>query len=160
MAVLNQVLRAYFPIGEYNELDANTNNSHQFIHRYPDSRWEIDHFFEIQHVVEIVWDKYKNEWQNFMVVELMDLSSFINDYRNLYIIPKMANQKKKGIKLQDYWLKNELIASYLNCEVKNENYRNVESLVKELARQMRDRKGDNGKLTRLVGEKLCKEMAF
>ncbi|KAL7629516.1 hypothetical protein AAE478_001037 [Parahypoxylon ruwenzoriense] len=160
MSVLNGVLRAYFRVGEYNEIEFEDYPNH-FFYQYPDpeDRWEIDHFFEIQHVVRIVWELVGINWQQRPTVQYMDLSSFLNDYRNMYRIPRAANQRKKSVRFDNRWLHDHLIQAYLACKVQDTGGQSVSDLLKSLTREMRNRPGQNAELTRFVGEKLAQGIA-
>jgi hypothetical protein len=150
MAVLNAVLRAYFKVGQYHELQM-SQQLQQYINA--DDKWEIDHMFEVQHVVRIVWDIVGLEWQQRPVAEYMDLSSFLNDHRNMYRIPRAANQYKKHIRFDENWRNHEFIEGYLQSEVSGTGWTVSEQLF-QLTGEMISRQGENSTLTKQVGEEL------
>lgn len=153
-AVLNAILRTYYSNSNYNTLAPPA---------IPPV--EIDHFFEVQHIVALLQQNPPlidpNSWYNVPIGQFVDLATFVNDHRNLFQITKAENQAKKNIPLNQY-PNNVTIRMYLTHQVKNRQGAlvTVESLVQEMVREMRGRNTPFSQLTRGVGTRLCTLMGW
>jgi hypothetical protein len=145
-ALLNSLLRIYFAPSNFNLLNPAAPNP-----------VEIDHFFEVQHVVDIIVPVLGGNWYTVPVGEFLDLSTFVNDHRNLFKIRQVDNQNKKTIPLNQYPT-NAFIAAYLGTAVQGGG--TVRDSVRALARAMRDRVSPYNRLTRVVGAQLCHVMGW
>ncbi|KAG5653693.1 hypothetical protein H0H81_011273 [Sphagnurus paluster] len=108
-----------------------------------------DHFLEVQHIVDIVLNRYGTEWYNLKMGLFIDLATFVSDHRNLFAINATLNQAKKTIPFVDYRV-DPTIQRYLAFQT-GERWRTVEGSVKELVNDMVNRQGAFPDLTRFVG---------
>ena len=111
------------------------------MHTGDDSALEWDHFFEIQHIVALLFGGYYGDkpiltedparaanpdfFMNHPLGEFLCLATFVNDLRNLYQVDKQFNATKKFIPLLDYFPtrnsgyhheRSSAIQEYLNCQ--------------------------------------------
>ncbi|KAL7629109.1 hypothetical protein AAE478_000628 [Parahypoxylon ruwenzoriense] len=152
-ALLNDILRVGFSRSDYNTVVDPV---------IPDPK-EVDHFFEVQHCVDILLNERlisRENWYPEQIGYFMDLASFVNEHRNLYKISRAVNQAKKNIPLNQY-RNNAVIQAYLQYKVADgPNQVTVESQVRALATAMRARNTQWGKLTKGVGQSLCTAMGW
>jgi len=148
-ALLNAILRVHFSAANYNNLNPPAAGATQ-----------IDHFWEVQHVVAIIRPTLGDNWFPLPIGEFMDLSSFVNEHRNMFLIEAAINQQKKHIPLAQYrpQANNPLITAYLNRNLQGGG--TVRDSVRALARAMRDRHSAYPRLTSLVGRELCALMGW
>ncbi|KAF8533617.1 hypothetical protein BDD12DRAFT_810024 [Trichophaea hybrida] len=153
-AVLNAILRTYYSKSNFNTLAPPANPP-----------IEVDHFFEVQHIVALLKQNppliNPNSWYDVPIGQFVDLATFVNDRRNLFQITKAENQAKKNIPLNQYPT-NATIRTYLAHNVRNQQGTpvTVQSLVQEMAREMKDRNSAFPELTRGVGMRLCTLMGW
>ncbi|KAK0741577.1 hypothetical protein B0T18DRAFT_233317 [Schizothecium vesticola] len=145
-ALLNAILRVGYT-------DANVNHLE---HPAPPPI-EIDHFFEVQHVVQIILPLLGPNWYRGRIGEFMDLASFVNDRRNLFRITRDDNQRKRSILLRRY-RRSIFIRRYLDSGL--EGGGTVRDSVRALARAMRGRQSAYSRLTNAVGTSLCRQMGW
>lgn len=147
-ALLNAILRVYFSAADYNVLNPAAQ---------PPT--EIDHFWEVQHIVNIIRPEIGDNWYPMAIGEFMDLASFVNEHRNMFRITAADNQAKKAIPLNQYPT-NQFIRAYLDRRLQGAQYPTVQGSVQALVRAMRDRVSTYPRLTRLVGARLCDLMGW
>lgn len=146
-AVLNAILRVYFSPSNYNNLNPAA-----------PAPTEIDHFWEVQHIVDLIKPVVGDNWLLLPIGEFLDLASFVNDRRNLFKIKLADNQAKTQIPLSQYPT-SPFIRHYLNTNLQGAPFGTVRESVRSLAEEMRRRTSTYPRLTRHVGEHLCTLMA-
>lgn len=121
-AVLNAILRTYYSNSNYNTLAPPA---------IPPV--EIDHFFEVQHIVALLQQNPPlidpNSWYNVPIGQFVDLATF-----RMYLTHQVKNRQGALV--------------------------TVESLVQEMVREMRGRNTPFSQLTRGVGTRLCTLMGW
>ncbi|KAL0954692.1 hypothetical protein HGRIS_003641 [Hohenbuehelia grisea] len=147
-ALLNAILRVHFSSSDFNTLNPPAQ-----------APVEIDHFWEVQHVVALIIPIIGDNWYPLPIGEFMDLSSFVNEHRNMFQITRATNQAKKAIPLAQY-PNNPLIATYLNQRLQGAQFATVRDSVRALAQAMRNRQSVYPRLTRHVGTHLCNLMGW
>lgn len=163
-AIVNHVLRMTGSAAHYTEikrLPADWNVSKQ-------QRWEKDHFIEVQHVVNCLFNEGHLTAANLRLKRLGEfeiLSRYINRSENIFEIPRDINQKKKGISIDCYSPsenQDPLISSYLSCQVevvvRETGYQyyhgtsTIQDVVQELADEMTRDNREDAYLAREVGK--------
>jgi len=121
--------------------------------------YENDHFIEVQHFVDVLivvlkaQGKYNN-WFNEPIGHFIDLSTFVNEHRNLFQIPSTMNQQKKNVPIANYKT-NASIQTYLGWKVDYKGKQvTVKDMVKALLNDMAQRTSPQSELTRDVGKQL------
>lgn len=145
-AELNAIIRVHFKPSDFNILNPPA---------IPPV--EIDHFWEVQHIVQLIKPMIGENWYERRIGDFMDLSTFVNEHRNMFQITQADNQRKKNIPLANY-PRDAFIRTYLNRRLQSGI--TVEDSVRELARAMRDRVSEYSELTRRVGRELCNLMGW
>lgn len=145
-ALLNNILRVHFSTSDFNTLAPAAQPP-----------VEIDHFFEVQHIVNIIIPVIGSNWYTLPIGQFLDLSSFVNEHRNMFQITRADNQQKKAIALAQY-PNNPFIAAYLNRQLLGGG--TVRDSVRALAQAMRARNTPHSQLTRHVGTQLCTLMGW
>lgn len=146
-SLLNNILRVHFAASNYRAIQLRSNGP-----------WEIDHFFEVQHVVDIIKRELHLNWYEMEIGYFLDLSSCINNRRNLFRIPRAWNQEKKKYPLAEYPTNYE-IETYLITRLDGEEG-TVEDSVRELVEDMKHRNTPFSHLTQAVGKALSRAMGW
>jgi len=146
--LLNAILRVHFSSSNHNTLNPPAL-----------APTEIDHFWEVQHIVDIIKPVIGENWYPLAIGEFMDLSTFINDRRNMFQVKCTDNQTKKFIPYNQY-LTNPFIRTYVNWNLQGGQFSTVEASVKVLALEMKYRSSVYPHLTRHIGEELCTLMGW
>lgn len=167
-AFLNAFLRCFYA-------------SYNCYHLYPEPTGplEVDHFFEVQHIVNLLLQRTtignrtfeplldRNCWYNCPVGQLIDLATSVSDHRNCFRIEKSLNQAKKRIELGAYEAgssRDPRIQTYLRKTTKAPTTGGqgptVESELRALVHVMRTRNSIYPDLTRGVGERLWALMGW
>ncbi|KAG8861913.1 hypothetical protein FRB96_002356 [Tulasnella sp. 330] len=152
-AILNAILRTYYSNSNFSPL-------------IPPAiaPVEVDHFFEVQHMIELLFQHppllNPNSWYDVPIGQFVDLATFVNDHRNMFQITRAENQAKKLIPLAQY-PHNAVIQAYLARQVSFQGQVvTVLAMVQAMAREMRARNTPFGNLTRGVGTRLCAVMGW
>jgi hypothetical protein len=131
----------------------------------PTGATEIDHFFEVQHVVALLFADptllTEGTWHRVPVAYFLDLSTSISGHMNLFRIAQPLNQSKKRIPWAAYAPghgRHADIVTYLGYHLQDGG--TVEDMVRNLAEGMARRKGPYAVLTRHVGRAICKHMGW
>jgi hypothetical protein len=149
----NKILRMDASRSNYNEVESSSND-----------RYENDHFFELQHVVHLLFTTEGTlTIGNIQEVRLgywIDLATSVNRRENMYRIPGSLNQKKKKISWAGYAgdRRDPAIQEYLGKVTSGG--RTVEQQVRELAVDMARRPSPWSFLTRQVGQQICAHMGW
>lgn len=125
---------------------------------------QIDHFFEVQHVVTILFSEHAVLTEtNFFKVPVgffIDLSTSISGHDNLFQISGADNTTKKAITWAQYTPggnQSQFIQQYMARNTTNNQDRTVGQTVQALAVAMANRIGTYAYLTRFVGQQICKK---
>lgn len=148
-ALLNAILRVHSSPHDFNILNPPAPTPTQ-----------IDHFWEVQIVVDIIRPRLGDNWYTVPIGQFMDLSSFVNEHRNMFRINAAVNQEKKAIPLAEYMPQahDPLITAYLDSQLQDGG--TVRDSVRALAEAMRDRRATYANLTNFVGQELCNYMGW
>lgn len=153
LAHINDLIRIYSSRSNFQELAGG-----------PTANFEIDHFFEVQHVAKLLFVEggplLEEEWSDCPVGYFLDLSTNISGHANLFKIPKTQNQAKLRIDWAGYAPRTRKpeVTAYLAARTKTGE--TVEQSVRRLAGEMAKRTGRYAHLTRWVGQRICKHMEW
>lgn len=147
--LLNAILRTHFSPADYNLLNPAAAPP-----------VEIDHFFEVQHIADIIVPLLGPNWYDVPIGEFLDLSSFVNEHRNMFQITRADNQEKKNRERHplDRYPVDPFIRRYLDKRLRSGI--TVRESVRPLAEAMRDRVSAHSRLTRHAGRVLCDLMGW
>jgi hypothetical protein len=127
---------------------------------------QVDHFFEVQHVVNILFGSHgpltSDTFFRVPVGYFVDIATFISGRDNLFMISAADNQTKKNIPWDSYRpdVQPIFLRNYLKKHVGTDDRLTVSQTVCKFAVAMAKREGPYAYLTRAVGQAICQQMEF